>query len=279
VSVFLTLALAAALADDPPERRTVADDPQSVRRRIDHNMKALEEKLRRQELDGQAADIRRELLRDLDQLLKLTNPRPQPPPAGPPPPGNAPPPGNEPDDKPTAGGRTDQPGPAGGSRTKQAPGDQQPRPGGGSAGRDKQPGEQQPSARPQPGGTRRERRGGRHGGESSQADAESRGARPGPDQNRQPPAEGRPGPRPGEAPGQPGTNPDQAQGATMPPPPNGKPERLSDFNRDVWGHLPEALRQEVDHYYRERFMPRYRDLLQQYYTRLAEAERREREKK
>ena len=34
-----------------------------------------------------------------------------------------------------------------------------------------------------------------------------------------------------------------------------------------------TLRQEVDHYYRDQFMPRYRDLLQQYYSRLAERER------
>jgi hypothetical protein len=43
--------------------------------------------------------------------------------------------------------------------------------------------------------------------------------------------------------------------------------------KDIWGHLPDTLRQEVDHYYREQFMPRYRDLLQQYYMRLAETER------
>jgi hypothetical protein len=29
----------------------------------------------------------------------------------------------------------------------------------------------------------------------------------------------------------------------------------------------------VDHYYRDQFMPRYRELLQQYYSRLAERER------
>jgi hypothetical protein len=48
---------------------------------------------------------------------------------------------------------------------------------------------------------------------------------------------------------------------------------MSDVVKDIWGHLPETLRQEVDHYYRDQFMPRYRDLLQQYYSRLAERER------
>lgn len=277
MSVFLAMALATALADDPPARRTISDDPQALRQRIDHNMKALEEKLRRQELDKQADELKREILRDLDELLKQANPPAQPPPAGSPPPSGSPPPANEPDDKPTAGGQNNQPSPAGGSRTNQSSGNQPPRPGGGSAGRQKQPGEQQPNAQPQPGGKRRERRGGRNQPKSPDNNTES-AARPGPEQNQKSAADSRPGSRPGEAPGQAGSNPNQAKGATMPPPPPGKPERLSDLNRDVWGHLPEALRQEVDHYYRERFMPRYRDLLQQYYTRLAESERRERDK-
>ncbi len=39
-------------------------------------------------------------------------------------------------------------------------------------------------------------------------------------------------------------------------------------------HLPETMRQEVDHYYREQFMPRYRELVRQYYNRLAEQPKR-----
>lgn len=54
----------------------------------------------------------------------------------------------------------------------------------------------------------------------------------------------------------------------------GPSDSLADVAKDIWGHLPETMRQEIDHYYRERFMPRYRDLLQQYYLRLAETERR-----
>jgi hypothetical protein len=60
---------------------------------------------------------------------------------------------------------------------------------------------------------------------------------------------------------------------------SGKADRMSDVVKDIWGHLPETLRQEVDHYYRDQFMPRYRDLLQQYYSRLAEQERRSRDGK
>jgi hypothetical protein len=59
----------------------------------------------------------------------------------------------------------------------------------------------------------------------------------------------------------------------------GPPETLADVVKDIWGHLPDTMRQEVDQYYREQFMPRYRDLLQQYYLRLAETERRPRDRK
>jgi hypothetical protein len=59
----------------------------------------------------------------------------------------------------------------------------------------------------------------------------------------------------------------------------GPPESLADVVKDIWGQLPDTLRQEVDHYYREQFMPRYRDLLQQYYSRMAETERPPREMK
>jgi hypothetical protein len=56
-----------------------------------------------------------------------------------------------------------------------------------------------------------------------------------------------------------------------------QPDQLADVVKDIWGHLPESMRQEVDHYYRDRFMPRYRDLVQEYYMRLAERDRARRE--
>ncbi len=39
--------------------------------------------------------------------------------------------------------------------------------------------------------------------------------------------------------------------------------------KEVWGHLPERLRQQMSQYYREEFMPRYAGLLRQYYSSLA----------
>ena len=47
-------------------------------------------------------------------------------------------------------------------------------------------------------------------------------------------------------------------------------DKLADLYKDVWGHLPERLRQEMDLYYREQFMPRYSELLRRYYAALAE---------
>lgn len=43
--------------------------------------------------------------------------------------------------------------------------------------------------------------------------------------------------------------------------------------KEVWGHLPPTLRQKMNQYYQEQFMPRYADLLKQYYRDLAERER------
>lgn len=52
-----------------------------------------------------------------------------------------------------------------------------------------------------------------------------------------------------------------------------KKNTIADLFRDVWGHLPEQKRQEMDAYSRERFMPRYDELLRQYYRTLSEQSR------
>jgi hypothetical protein len=39
--------------------------------------------------------------------------------------------------------------------------------------------------------------------------------------------------------------------------------------KEVWGHLPDRLRQQVSQYYKEEFMPKYAELLKQYYSSLA----------
>ena len=52
------------------------------------------------------------------------------------------------------------------------------------------------------------------------------------------------------------------------------PDLAADLNPDTWGHLSPKQRLEMDAYSKERFMPRYSELLKQYYTTIAEKGRR-----
>lgn len=58
---------------------------------------------------------------------------------------------------------------------------------------------------------------------------------------------------------------------TPPKPDTLKPEEV--LAKQAWGHLPERLRQQMSQYYREQFSTRYGNLLQQYYSSLAEREK------
>ena len=53
--------------------------------------------------------------------------------------------------------------------------------------------------------------------------------------------------------------------------------KIADLYKDVWGHLPETLRQEMDQYSREQFMAKYNELLKQYYSTIAEKGRKTKE--
>lgn len=57
-------------------------------------------------------------------------------------------------------------------------------------------------------------------------------------------------------------------GSKAPPLPNEDP-----FTKQVWGHLPEKLRQQASQYYREQYMPKYQEMLKRYYSDLAEREK------
>jgi hypothetical protein len=50
----------------------------------------------------------------------------------------------------------------------------------------------------------------------------------------------------------------------------GRGGKIADLYKDIWGHLPETLRQEMDAYSREKFMAKYGDLLKQYYSTISE---------
>lgn len=52
---------------------------------------------------------------------------------------------------------------------------------------------------------------------------------------------------------------------------DGAPDKPTELNKDVWGSLTETLRAQMNAYAsREEFMAKYRDLLKQYYTTIAE---------
>ena len=75
-------------------------------------------------------------------------------------------------------------------------------------------------------------------------------------------------PDPKDAKGQPGGNagnPDGKGGkggSTLPV--------NDDVAKEVWGHLPDKLRQQMTQYYKEDVMPKYAELLKQYYSSLSE---------
>jgi len=53
----------------------------------------------------------------------------------------------------------------------------------------------------------------------------------------------------------------------------GEPSKLAEMYKDVWGHLPETMRAEMNAYSREQFMAKYNDLIKQYYSTVAEKSR------
>ncbi len=53
----------------------------------------------------------------------------------------------------------------------------------------------------------------------------------------------------------------------------GEPGKLAEVYKDVWGHLPETMRAEMNAYSREQFMAKYNDLIKQYYSDVAQKSR------
>lgn len=63
----------------------------------------------------------------------------------------------------------------------------------------------------------------------------------------------------------------------QPPPVPGERKSLSGqqlYEKEVWGHLPPALRRELMNVYSEKYIPQYEDLVRRYYESLAEGNRR-----
>jgi hypothetical protein len=78
-----------------------------------------------------------------------------------------------------------------------------------------------------------------------------------------------------QRPQQGGNQPQPQQGGNEPGRGGDSPENKKDLNadlyKDVWGHLPESLRAEMNAYSNPQpFMPRYDDLVKKYYRTIAE---------
>ncbi|MFO0863271.1 MAG: hypothetical protein U0744_01185 [Gemmataceae bacterium] len=66
------------------------------------------------------------------------------------------------------------------------------------------------------------------------------------------------------------TDPGQGGGGLAKDTPNRKADPLAGEYKDAWGNLPLKKREEMDAFARERLMPRYEEILRQYYRTIAE---------
>lgn len=235
--------------DDVPEVDPEQEvDEQEVLNRVAKNMRAVEEKLANLELNDGTRQTQDDILKDIDSLIRKAQS-----PSG----GGADQNQNQQDqqdqqDKQNQAEK-DQPGKTGQAQPKSQPG------GGKKAGR------RQRGAWKQVRGKGRQGRGQR-GGRNQMA---------------------RGNPKPGQKPGTQGNG--AGSGAQKPNknPGNGKnpggggntagagPDRTADLYKNVWGHLPESLRAEMNAYSNPRpFLPRYDELIKRYYRTIAEQGRR-----
>ena len=222
-----------ASAVEAGRRADTERNPVKLAERIGKNARAVGDLLAARDTGETTRETQAKILRDIDRLLEQAGDPPPPPQGGE---GEPPPQGDPP---PQGEGQPPPQGgdqPSGGQSQKPQGGQPQSKGGGKSSWRDKA---------------------GEQGGDPTPQAGQPRGGRP----------------EPGDAkptPGKPGTaGPGQA----------GKPESRpappaeDAVAKQVWGHLPEQLRREMNQYYKEQFMPKYGDMLRDYYSGLAESSR------
>ena len=214
------------------------EEPAKILERVTQNAKAVGDRLKDQDTGDETRKKQDQVLRDIDELLKQNEP---PPPSGggggssemPPPPSGGMPPPSGGMPPPMGGNSGTKPMGGSGQRPKRGGGNKEPMPMGG--------GTKEPMMQP--------------GGMKEPMPMGPGGMQP----MMQPGGMGKPGTDSGEA-GKPK--------GTPPSLPNEDP-----FTKQVWGHLPEKLRQQASQYYREQYMPKYQEMLKQYYSNLAERDR------
>jgi hypothetical protein len=247
--------------DDKPGQGEEVD-VQRTAERIAENAQKAGDRLKEKDPGADTRKIQQEILKDIDALLKKAQQPPPPsdmpppmPPMMPPPKSDMPPPKSDmpmPKDNPGSGSgsqpMTGSPTGSGSSQSKGQPNG----PGGSSNGKtDRRP---RKDRRPQ---------GGQPMGPGNETAKGGPGGRD--------PMPMKPEPKDGpmgigqEKPGENGGRPKESNLS-----PKRQNDKLADLYKDVWGTLPDRMRQEMDLYYREQFMPRYSELLRQYYAALAE---------
>lgn len=241
--------------EKPPEGDEV--DVHKTAERIAENAQKASDRLKEKDPGEDTRKIQKDILKDIDSLIKKAQQPPPPPmssdmnPMMPPPKSDMPPP---------MGG-----GGMGGGNSKNPMGGmggagQQPKsPMGGMGGG----GNPMPKASGRSGSSGRKPRERRQRGDSPMSMGEPMGGMgPGGKEPMNAKLEPKDGPM--------GVDKNDQGGGFGKTSPKRENDKLADLYKDVWGHLPERMRQEMDLYYREQFMPRYTELLKRYYAALAE---------
>jgi hypothetical protein len=243
--------------DEPPAPGLPEEDEREVLDRVSRNLKTVGDRLANQELGEGTRQLQDDVLRDIESLIR----RSESPPQG----GGA---GQDQDQQDqdqggaqSKGGASGQGGQPKGStgQGKQGRGQKSQGKGGAQAG-GQLGGGNQPGGLRRPGGQKQTARGNRRGG---RGDRLARGG--------QQPSGQQPGQEPGGEDGK-GQNGGKGGGKTPP----GVPDRNADLDkRDVWGHLPESLRAQMNAYASQReFMAKHEALIRKYYRSISEQGRR-----
>jgi hypothetical protein len=221
--------------DEPEQPEQPEMDEAEVLSRVGKNMRSSEDRLDHAELNDATEQVQKDILKDLDSLIN------------------------------------------------------QQKNGGGGGGQDQQNQDQQnqnqqnqDNKKKQGGGQAKvgmgKPKGGLKGGQQQQAKG-GQGKKPGQGQGQGQPQQAKGGgekPNQGGGGGGQGQKPQQGQAGNQGGgggKSEGEPSKLAEVYKDVWGHLPETMRAEMNAYSREQFMAKYNDLIKQYYSSVAEKSR------
>ena len=266
----------------PADPGAEPEDPTALADRIAQNTKAAGDRLRDHDAGDDTRKTQDQILKDIDALLKQAE---NPPPMGGGGGGGGQPPPDGSDgggsqqgggQNPNGSGQKQSGGNAGGSGKKPSGGSSGgsgQKPSGGNSGKSNGPGQSGGGSKGSSGG---QPQAGTAGGTPTPGGWRERRQAKGPGD----PGPGKPGgtdPMPGGAGNPPPGEPGQPGGGVLGGGAGGKGTPALPFDdaitKQVWGHLPERLRQQMTQYYREQFVSKYGDLLRDYYSALAEREK------